>query len=111
MDGSLYGSEAGCIASIERAVGELTNAARHKGEFPGSFLAGTYAGLAMHHLRAAARQAPRPHRLRLARLAGRLRLSMRHTGRAPAAPSLTVMAMIADEIAAAIRQSVEREAA
>ncbi len=95
---------ADCIASVERAIGELNRAARQKTEFPDSFMAGTLAGFAVRHLREAARQAPSPHRMRLARLAAGMRLRMRHTGRAPAAASLTVTAMIAGEIRDAIRQ-------
>ncbi len=102
-----YGTEAGpatdCIASLQRAAGELTSAARCKAEFPASFLAGTYTGIAIRHLRAAARAAPRPHRMRIARCAGRLRMWMRHTGRAPHDAILTVNAMIAGEIVAAIK--------
>lgn len=102
MDGPLLPAP-DCLASIERAVGELQNAARCKAGFPASFLAATYTGFAVEHLRRAARVAPRPHRMRLARLAAGLRMEMRHTGRAPAAPSLTVDAMIAGEVADAIR--------
>lgn len=98
MDGALYTPTADCIASIERAIGELTAAARQRAEFPGSFLAGTYTDFAIRHLRVAARHAPRPHRMRLARLAAGMRLEMRYTGRAPSAPSLTVAAMIAGEV-------------
>jgi hypothetical protein len=100
-----------CIASIERAIGELTNAARMKREFPGSFLAGPYTDFAIRHLRAAARAAPRPHRMRLARLAAYLRMRMRHTGRAPHDATLTVTAMIAGEVADAIRHSEIRKRA
>ena len=97
---------AACLASLERAIGELTSAARHRGEHPESFLAGTIAGFAIHHLREAARVAPRPHRMRLARAAASLRLWMRHTGRAPAAPSLTVTATIAGEVAETLRTRI-----
>lgn len=93
---------ADATAALDRAIAELTRAAQQKAEFPGSFMAGTYTGFAVDHLRAAARHLPRPHRMRIARLAAGLRLEIKHTGRAHAAPSLTVAAIIAGEVEKAI---------